>query len=147
MANDEPTNTLQRLMCFDFGKKRIGVAVGQMITQTAQPLTTLQAKDGIPNWDEVNKMVKKWRPDAFIVGIPRNMDGTDQPITISAREFANSLKDQYNLPVYEMDERLTTKDARERLFEEGGFKALQKGTIDQVAAQLILQNWFATHNK
>lgn len=147
MPNDDSIESLQRLMCFDFGKKRIGVAVGQVITRTAQPLTTLQAKDGTPNWDEADKIIKKWRPDAFIVGIPLNMDGTDQPITTSAREFANTLKDKYNRPVYEMDERLTTKDARERLFEEGGFKALQKGTIDQVAAQLILQNWFATHTK
>lgn len=139
-------NTLpQRLICFDFGKKRIGVAIGQTVTQTARPLVTIQAKDGIPDWQDVTKLVKKWHPDAFIVGIPLNMDDTDQPITQSAREFAKTLKDQYNLPVYEMDERLTTKDARERLFAEGGYKALQGGQIDQVAAQLILQNWFAVN--
>ena len=115
------------------------------MTQTARPLVTIQAKDGIPDWQDVTKLVKKWHPDAFIVGIPLNMDDTDQPITQSAREFAKTLKDQYNLPVYEMDERLTTKDARERLFAEGGYKALQGGQIDQVAAQLILQNWFAVN--
>jgi putative Holliday junction resolvase len=71
------------------------------------------------------------------------MDGTDQPITNHARQFANILKDQYNLPVFEIDERLTTKDARERLFNEGGYKALQSGTVDSVAAQIMLQNWFA----
>lgn len=131
------------LIAFDFGKKRIGTAVGQTVTATARPLTTLSAKDGKPDWQQVSALIKKWRPDALVVGIPLNMDGTDQPITSDARAFANTLKDQYNLPVFEMDERLTTKDARERLFAEGGYKALQDGQVDQVAAQLILQNWFA----
>lgn len=135
------------LLAFDFGKKRIGVAVGQTVTQTARPLVTIAAKDGIPDWQTVTPLIKKWQPDALVVGIPLNMDGTDQPLTNDARTFAKHLKDQYNLPVFEMDERLTTKDARERLFSEGGYKALQSGQIDQVAAQIILQNWFAENIK
>ena len=135
------------LIAFDFGKKRIGTAVGQTVTATARPLTTLQAKEGIPDWQQVSTLIKKWRPDALVVGIPFNMDGTDQPLTLDARAFAKALKDQYNLPVFEMDERLTTKDARERLFAEGGYKALQDGQVDQVAAQLILQNWFESHSR
>ena len=140
------TAQLKILMAFDFGKKRIGMAIGQTVTQSARPLTTLSAKDGTPDWQTLDALMKKWRPDACVVGIPLNMDGTEQPLTHIARAFANALKDQYNLPVYEMDERLTTKDARERLFAEGGYKALQEGQVDQVAAQLILQNWFAEHN-
>lgn len=136
---------LKVLMSFDFGKKRIGVAIGQTVTQTARPLTTLNARDGAPEWHTVTALMKKWQPDALVVGIPLNMDGTEQPLSQAAREFANTLKDQYNLPVFEMDERLTTKDAREQLFTEGGYKALQDGQVDQVAAQLILQNWFAEH--
>lgn len=136
-------NNPKILLAFDFGMKRIGVAVGQSVTETARPLITLSAKDGQPDWDSLTPLIKKWRPDAFVVGIPLNMDGTEQAITQEARLFANALKDQYNLPVFEMDERLTTKDARERLFNEGGYKALQSGQIDQVAAQIILQNWFA----
>ncbi len=139
--------SLKILIAFDFGMKRIGMAIGQTLTQTARPLITLHAKDGTPNWHELEKLMKKWRPDALVVGIPLNMDGTEQPISQHARAFANLLKDQYNLPVFEMDERLTTKDARERLFAEGGYKALQDGQVDQVAAQLILQNWFADHLK
>jgi putative holliday junction resolvase len=135
------------LIAFDFGKKRIGTAVGQTVTATARPLTTLQAKDGVPDWQQVAALIKKWRPDALVVGIPLNMDGTDQPLTLDARAFAKALKDQYNLPIFEMDERLTTKDAREQLFAEGGYKALQNGQVDQVAAQLILQNWFALQSK
>ena len=140
-------NNPKILLAFDFGKKRIGVAVGQTVTQTARPLVTIAAKDGTPDWQTVTPLIKKWQPDALIVGIPLNMDGTDQPLTDDARAFAKHLKDQYNLPVFEMDERLTTKDARERLFNEGGYKALQSGQIDQVAAQIILQNWFAENIK
>jgi len=131
------------LIGFDFGMKRIGVAIGQTITQTARPLITIQAQQGIPNWNTIKTLIQKWLPGALVVGIPLNMDGTDQTISEHARQFAASLREQFKLPVYEMDERLTTKDARERLFEVGGFKALQDGQVDQVAAQLILQNWFA----
>lgn len=145
----QPTNILQYkiLLAFDFGKKRIGVAVGQTVTKSARPLITIAAKDGKANWQDITPLINKWRPDALIVGIPLNMDGTEQPISSDARAFANALKEQYNLPVFEMDERLTTKDARERLFAEGGFKALQSGQVDQVAAQLILQNWFDVNLK
>jgi putative holliday junction resolvase len=138
----DPKRTPKILIGFDFGMKRIGVAVGQTVTQTARPLDTIQAKEGVPNWNAITKLIGKWLPDALVVGIPLNMDGTDQTISHHARDFANSLRERYQLPVHEMDERLTTKDARERLFTTGGYKALQDGQVDRVAAQLILQNWF-----
>lgn len=134
------------LIAFDFGMKRIGVAIGQTVTQSARPLDTLQAKEGEPNWPAITRLIKKWLPDAIVVGIPLNMDGTDQPISQHARNFAAKLREEYQLPVHEMDERLTTKDARERLFAQGGYKALQDGQVDRVAAQLILQNWFAENS-
>lgn len=138
------TNKLEHnvILSFDFGLKRIGTAIGQSVTQTARPLTTLAAKNGEPNWPDLEKIIKKWRPDAFVIGIPLNMDGTEQPITTEAKLFAQTLHQKYKLPVYEMDERLTTKAAREQLFEEGGYRALKSGNIDSVAAQLILENWF-----
>ena len=134
-------NATKVLLGFDFGMKRIGVAVGQTVTETARPLETIKAKEGMPDWDRLNKLVKIWQPDALVVGIPLNMDGTPQPLTEDAARFKDLLKEHYHLPVYGMDERLSTKDARERLFKEGGFKALQNGQVDSVAAQLILQNW------
>lgn len=143
MINESP----KILIAFDFGTKRIGVAVGQTITKTARPLETIQAKEGIPDWQQIEKLTKKWRPDALVVGIPLNMDGTDQRISHMARRFAAELHKRFSLPVHAMDERLTTKDARERLFLEGGYKALQDGQVDRVAAQLILQNWFAENLK
>lgn len=138
-------NNLKILIAFDFGMKRIGVAVGQTVTQTARPLDTIQAKEGEPNWQAISKLIKKWLPDALVVGIPLNMDGSEQPITLHAKEFAELLREEFGLPVYEVDERLTTKDARERLFAQGGYQALQDGQVDRVAAQLILQNWFDHH--
>ncbi|VVC76900.1 Putative Holliday junction resolvase [Aquicella siphonis] len=141
--NSENISTPKILLGFDFGMKRIGVAVGQTITRTARPVATLQAKDGLPQWNELEKLIKRWRPDALVVGIPLNMDGTEQKISAQARQFAELLRERCKLPVHEMDERLTTRDARERLFTQGGFKALQDGQVDKVAAQLILQNWFA----
>ena len=115
------------LLGFDFGMKRIGIAIGQAITQTARPLDTIQAKAGIPDWDALTKIMNQWLPEALIVGIPLNMDGTDQPMSQHAREFVKSLRKRYQLLVYETDERLTTKEAREKLFSQGGYKALQDG--------------------
>jgi putative Holliday junction resolvase len=129
------------LLGFDFGMKRIGVAVGQTVTETARPLITLNAQHGEPAWPTLTKLIKTWQPDALVVGVPFNMDGTEQKLTEAARHFASQLTTTFNLPVYEVDERLSSKDARERLFAEGGYKALQDGQVDQVAAQLILQNW------
>ena len=137
------------LLGFDFGMKRIGVAVGQTVTRTARPLETLKANRGVPQWDILAKLIKTWQPDALVVGIPLNMDGTEQPLTQVAKQFADTLRERFQLPVHGIDERLSTKDARERLFKEGGFKALQDGQVDSVAAQLILQNWLSqqTENK
>lgn len=135
------------LMAFDFGMKRIGVALGQTITQSARPLMNLAAKSGVPDWQQLSKLVAKWSPDAFVVGIPLNMDGTEQPLTQQARQFAQSLSQKFLLPIYEVDERLTTKAAREHMFNTGGFKALSDGQVDAVAAQLILENWFAENYK
>ncbi|HVE43971.1 MAG TPA: Holliday junction resolvase RuvX [Gammaproteobacteria bacterium] len=129
------------LLGFDFGMKRIGVAVGQTVTKTARPLTTLAAKKGQPDWVALKKIIDTWRPEGLVVGIPLNMDGSSQPLTELAHHFSTQLTAHFGLAIYEIDERLTTKDARERLFQAGGYQALQGGQVDAVAAQLILQNW------
>ncbi len=135
----------QTLLAFDFGMKRIGVAVGQTFTRTANPLVILNAQQGIPNWQQVADLIKSWCPHALIVGIPLNMDGTPQPLSKAAQNFAKNLQERYHLPVYEVDERLSTKAARDEVFTQGGYRALQKKSIDSVAAQIILMDWMNQH--
>ena len=135
----------QTLLGFDFGMKRIGVAVGQTVTGTATALLTLQAKNGAPNWDEVEALIKEWHPNALVAGIPVNLDGTPQHMTKAAQRFAEALEKRFGLPVYRVDERLTTKEARQRLFDAGGYRALQKSQIDSFAACLILESWLHQH--
>ncbi len=130
------------LLGFDFGTKSIGVAVGQTITQTARGITAVKVSQGkkVP-WEAIDSLVKTWKPDAFVVGIPLNMDGTEQPLTELAKQFAQLLHERYQLPVYNADERLTTVAAKEELFDKGGYRALNKSDIDSKSAQLILQSW------
>lgn len=130
------------LLGFDFGMKRIGVAVGQTVTKTARPLAVILANQGVPHWEALDKLIKTWQPDALVVGIPLDMAGKELSVTRAAQQFAKLLQERYQLPVHDIDERLTTKDAREQLFTQGGYKALQNTQIDSVAAQLILQTWF-----
>ncbi len=130
------------LLGFDFGTKSIGIATGQEITASATPLQALKARDGIPEWDEVERVINEWQPDLIIVGLPLNMDGTPQPVTYAAKKFANRLASRYGIPVETQDERLTTVDARAQLFAQGGYKNLTKGNVDNLSAKLILDSWF-----
>ncbi len=118
--------TTKTVIAFDFGTNSIGCAVGQSITGTAQGLTTFKAQDGIPNWEEIGKLLQDWKPDMLVVGLPLNMDGTEQPLTQRARKFANRLNGRFNLPVELQDERLTTVEAKAEIFSRGGYKALKR---------------------
>lgn len=132
------------LLCFDFGTKSIGVATGQMITHTAQPIAAIKANNGTPDWAVVSKVINEWKPDLVVVGLPLNMDSSEQPITQAAKKFANKLKGRFGVKVALQDERLTTASAKEFIFEHGGYKALDKGKIDSVSAALILESWMET---
>ncbi|MFY8274298.1 Holliday junction resolvase RuvX [Pseudoalteromonas sp. SSDWG2] len=131
------------VMGFDFGTKSIGVAIGQELTGTANGLKAVKARDGIPNWDDIKQMVQEWQPDILVVGLPLNMDGTEQDLTHRARKFANRLHNQTGLQVHTQDERLTTAAAKEQLFAQGGYRNLSKGNIDNASAVLILESFFA----
>ena len=130
------------LLAFDFGTYSIGCAVGQSITGTAQGLPAFKAQDGIPNWAQIEKVIAEWQPDLLVVGLPLNMDGTEQPLTQRARKFGNRLQGRFNLPVAFQDERLTTVEARSEIFSRGGYKALTKDKFDSISACLILESWF-----
>jgi len=135
----------ETLLGFDFGTKSIGVAVGQQLTGTARALTALKAQDGTPDWKLIEKLLKEWQPNYVVVGLPLNMDGTEQELTARARKFANRLHGRFGLRVELQDERLSTVEARADLFERGGFRALQKGQVDSQSAVIILEDWFDTH--
>jgi len=131
-------------LAFDFGTKSIGCAVGQSITGTAQALNAFNATDGIPNWHEIEACLKEWQPKIVIVGLPLNMDGTEQPLTQRAKKFANRLQGRFGIKVSLQDERLTTTEARAEIFQRHGYRGLNKGKVDSISACLILESWFET---
>jgi len=125
--------TLATLLCFDFGSKRIGVAVGQTVTGTASPLLTITSHNNKPDWEKIQEVITDWRPEAVIVGIPLTMHGTTQVMTEAAERFARRIEGRFHVPVYRMDERLSTFEARERAGDDAD--------LDAVAAQAILESW------
>ena len=120
------------VMSFDFGMKRIGVAVGQKVTQTASGLGVVQASDGIPKWDYLDKIVLDWQPERFIIGLPINMDGSNSEMSKKAQKFSRRISSRYNIRSEMFDERLTSFEAREH---DG------KTHIDAIAAKIILESW------
>ncbi|KID55264.1 Holliday junction resolvase [Pseudoalteromonas luteoviolacea] len=130
------------VMGFDFGTKSIGMAIGQEVTGTATSLGAVKARDGIPHWPDIEQHVNEWKPDLLVVGLPLNMDGTNQQVTFSAKKFANRLHNNYRLPVETQDERLTTTDAKARLFDQGGYRSLAKDNVDGMSAVIILESFF-----
>ncbi len=128
------------LICFDYGKKRIGVAVGQEWTHTASALQTITSIAGKPDWLTIARIVGQWQPHAFVLGLPLNDDGTDHPVTKAVRKFSNQLEDRHPIPVYHIDERLSSAEAR-KLMENKRHLKRNKGDIDKLAAKLILQSW------
>ncbi|MFL2840249.1 MAG: Holliday junction resolvase RuvX [Pseudohongiellaceae bacterium] len=134
-------------LAFDYGTKKIGVAVGQSITKTASPLAVLPARDGIPDWSTIEKLVKEWQPSVFIVGMPFNMDGSTNNMTERVQKFVQRLSVRFNIPCYSFDERLSSreaKDIRKNIANAHGKTYNHRDAIDSIAAQLILENWFAS---
>ncbi len=130
------------LLAFDFGTKSIGVAVGQRITGTARPLTALKANDGTPDWNLIERLLKEWQPDDVIVGLPLNMDGTEQPLTARATQVRDKSMAALASPLSCTMNVLSTVEARAGLFEHGGFRALNKGSVDSASAVIILESYF-----
>ncbi|SFF85155.1 Holliday junction resolvase RuvX [Neptunomonas qingdaonensis] len=138
------TASSQQVLAFDFGTRRIGLATGQSITFTTLALPPLPAKDGTPDWGMLDKTIKEWQPDTLVVGIPLNMDGTISEMSRRARRFANRIQDRYQRPCYLMDERLSTAEAKEIHFAQGGGTNFRKESVDGIAAQIILESWFSS---
>ncbi len=135
------------LLGFDYGLKNIGVAVGQELTQTASPLTVIKAQDGIPNWDDIETLLTEWQPELLIVGLPLNMDGTEQKMTAAARKFGRRLNGRFQIAVEWQDERLSTFEALEQLGVRSKLQSKNRDDVDRISAQLILQSWLNEHPK
>jgi len=125
------------LLGFDFGPRKIGVAVGQTITGSASALTTLHSRRNRPDWAGIGQLVCVWQPQGAVVGLPFNMDDTEGMIAPEARRFARQLAGRFDLPVHLVDERLTSLEARRQL----GRDATSRMAIDAMAAKLILETW------
>ena len=131
---------------FDFGNKKIGVAVGQANTATASPLQTIRAVKKQPDWHSIEKLINEWQPIGLVVGISRQQDGTDNPVTAQMLKFCQQLEGRYQLPVYQQGETLSTFEAKQLLFDEVNVNATKLWAVqDQLAAQLILQTWLNEH--
>ncbi len=133
--------TTSSVLGFDFGLKRIGIATGQTITGTATPLTTLTAVNDKPDWDSIKKHISQWQPDALIVGIPYLLDGGETDLTRAARNFGKQLQQRFNLPVYEVDESLSSDEAEQLLKQDIKIAKHNKHEIDKMAAAIIVQRW------
>ena len=129
-------------LAFDFGTKRIGVAVGNSITGTARALTTLHEVPNEQRYTAIAALIREWQPAALVVGLPSHDDGSPHELTRLCRRFAQRLKGRFNLPAILVDERYTSAAASSQLTEAGVYGIKQKPLLDQVAAQQILQAYF-----
>lgn len=126
---------------FDYGKKRIGIATGQTITHSATPCTTLNQVDGNPDWPAIETEIKQWKPQALIVGMPYHIDGSENKMTAAARHFCCELKKRFKLPVFEVNEALSSQQAEEILKQDIKINKQNKHEIDRIAAAIIVQRW------
>lgn len=131
---------VRTVMAFDFSQKRIGIACGNTLTGTASPLDVLRLPRRTPDWPAIEALVREWAPDLLLVGLPLNMDGTPTTTTPAAEAFARQLQERCRRPVVMMDERLSTRDAREMAAEAGWGRDAE---VDALAAQRILGSWMA----
>ncbi|WP_299260900.1 Holliday junction resolvase RuvX [uncultured Kushneria sp.] len=133
----------QRLvLAFDFGVRRIGVAVGNELLGSATALDPLTARDGIPDWNVIARLVDEWQPDLFVVGLPLNMDDTESGMSLRARKFGKRLHGRFGKPLEMFDERGTTRAAKAIAREEGHRGNYREHGVDGIAAELILTGWF-----
>lgn len=130
------------VLAFDFGEKRIGVAMGESVLRIAHPLTTIASEVNDVRFGAIEKLIAEWRPTQLVVGLPLHMDGAEHEMTQRCRRFARQLEGRFRLPVALRDERLTSAAAEDMLAEQGRRGRQHKHLIDQVAAQQILQAWF-----
>ncbi len=140
-----PAPPARTVIAFDFGLRRIGVAVGNTLSRTAEPLATITARDGQPDWDGIARCLADWQPAALVVGLPYNDDGSPGALAEAATQFAYELGARHGLEVHTVDEHLSSREAEEELRErrrDGRLgRRVQHGEVDREAARLLLLQW------
>jgi putative Holliday junction resolvase len=131
------------VLAFDFGLRQIGLAVGNCHTGTSQPLTTVKARDGVPDWQVIESLIDEWQPDCLVVGMPLNMDGSASELARLAGKFGRRLAERFQLMVEFEDERLSSFEAKQQLSALGHRGDYQSAPADSLAAKLILDTWLA----
>lgn len=134
----------QTLIAFDYGTRKIGVAVGQTLTSTASTLPPLKARDGIPDWSAIDRLIREWRASALVVGLPLNMDDSEGELSERARKFARRLEGRFGLTCHLVDERLSTREARDIQRDNAtrsGRRPDHRAAVDSLSAQIILESF------
>lgn len=134
---------IHTVLGFDFGTKKTGVATGQRITATAAPLAPIAMRDGIPDWQIIERLLNQWQPHAVLVGLPLNMDDSESDICHLARKFARRIEGRFKVKVLMVDERLTSRAARELLIEISDRRKGKLPSLDSTAAVLMVEGWLA----
>lgn len=130
------------VLAFDFGERRIGIAVGEHLINSANPLTTIDSESNEVRFATIMQLVNEWRPKLLVVGLPLSLDGSETEVTQLCKKFARRLNGRFNLPVIMIDERYSSTEASQLLNESGIKGRAQKAMLDQVAAQTILRSYF-----
>ena len=134
------------VLAFDFGTRRVGVAIGNTIVRAARALTTIDAEASDARFAAIAALIAQWRPDELVVGIPLHADGTEHATTQRARRFARQLAGRFQLPVAEVDERYSTQEAQSLIDQSTKRGRERRARRDAVAAQVILQAWLDEHD-
>lgn len=132
------------VLAFDFGERRIGVAVGEHLIHSANPLTTIDSESNEVRFAVITQLINEWQPKLLVVGLPLSLDGSETEVTQLCKKFARRLNGRFNLPVMLVDERYSSAEASQLLNETGIKGRAQKVMLDQVAAQTILRSYFGS---
>jgi putative holliday junction resolvase len=138
-------NKIKTLLAFDYGTQNIGVAVAQTITKTANALQGLKAKDGIPDWSQIEKLLTEYKPDLVLIGLPLNMDGSESELSTRARKFANRIHGRFGVVIEMVDERLSSFAAKGEVMERQGSRDYKNNPVDSIAARILLDDWLSAY--
>lgn len=139
-----PMNQTGIWLALDYGKARIGVAIGQALTGNARPLTVVRCNAGEPDWHTLDQLIQEWRPNIIVIGRPAHADGTASAITKATERFSAALSTRYDVQIEMHDERLTSKVAEAQFAEarkQGRARAKDAKQLDALAACIILESW------